>query len=69
MLSSQNANLAKGQITDGQTTADIVANDQLLKADYYKDLGRGLSQRRGHQAFRRRRRGGFRWKISAPPDS
>ena len=38
MLSSQNANLAKGQITDGQTTADIVANDQLLKADYYKDL-------------------------------
>ena len=38
MLSSQNANVAKGQITDGQTTADIVANDQLLKADYYKDL-------------------------------
>jgi multidrug efflux pump len=38
MLSTQNANLAKGQITDGQTTADIVANDQLLKADYYKDL-------------------------------
>jgi multidrug efflux pump len=38
MLSSQNANVAKGQITDGQTTADIVANDQLLKANYYKDL-------------------------------
>ncbi|MGA7916839.1 MAG: multidrug efflux RND transporter permease subunit [Candidatus Acidiferrales bacterium] len=38
MLSSQNANLAKGQITDGNTTADIVANDQLLKAKYYKDL-------------------------------
>jgi multidrug efflux pump len=38
MLSSQNANVAKGQITDGQTTADIVANDQLLKAAYYKDL-------------------------------
>jgi multidrug efflux pump len=38
MLSQQNANLAKGQITDGQTTADIVANDQLLKADYYKSL-------------------------------
>ena len=38
MLSRQNANLAKGQITNGQTTADIVANDQLLKADYYKDL-------------------------------
>ncbi len=38
MLSTQNANVAKGQITDGQTTADIVANDQLLKADYYKNL-------------------------------
>ncbi len=38
MLSTQNANVAKGQITDGETTADIVANDQLLKAAYYKDL-------------------------------
>jgi multidrug efflux pump len=38
MLSRQNANLAKGQITNGETTADIVANDQLLKADYYKEL-------------------------------
>jgi multidrug efflux pump len=38
MLSTQNANVAKGQITDGQTSADIVANDQLLKADYYENL-------------------------------
>jgi multidrug efflux pump len=38
MLSTQNANVAKGQITDGQTTSDIVANDQLLQAAYYKDL-------------------------------
>jgi multidrug efflux pump len=38
MLKAQNANVAKGQITDGQTTSDIVANDQLLKAAYYKDL-------------------------------
>lgn len=38
MLSSQNANLAKGQITNGQTTSDIVANDQLMKAEYYKQL-------------------------------
>ncbi|HEY0701507.1 MAG TPA: multidrug efflux RND transporter permease subunit [Candidatus Acidoferrales bacterium] len=38
MLSSQNANLAKGQITNGLITSDIVANDQLLKADYYKPL-------------------------------
>ena len=59
MLSPQNANVAKGQITDGQTTADILANDQLLKADYYKDLDRRLPQRRGHQTVGRRRRRGF----------
>jgi multidrug efflux pump len=38
MLSSQNANLAKGQITNGHVTQDIVANDQLMKAAYYKPL-------------------------------
>ncbi len=38
MLSRQNANLAKGQLSDGYTTADIVANDQLLKAEDYKPL-------------------------------
>jgi multidrug efflux pump len=38
MLSLQNANVAKGQISDGQITADITANDQLLKADYYQNL-------------------------------
>jgi multidrug efflux pump len=38
MLSQQNANLAKGQISDGQITTDITANDQLLKADYYQNL-------------------------------
>ena len=38
MLSQQNANVPKGQIWDGNTTADILANDQLLKADYYKPL-------------------------------
>jgi multidrug efflux pump len=38
MLSTQNANLAKGQITNGQNTSEIVANDQLMKADYYKPL-------------------------------
>jgi multidrug efflux pump len=38
MLSSQNANLAKGQIANNLTTADIVDNDQLLKADNYKPL-------------------------------
>ena len=38
MLSQQNANLAKGQLADGNTTADILANDQLLKAADYKPL-------------------------------
>jgi len=38
VLSGANANLPKGQFADGQTTADIVSNDQLLKADYYKPL-------------------------------
>jgi multidrug efflux pump len=38
MLGQQNANLAKGQLADGNTTADILANDQLLKAADYKPL-------------------------------
>jgi multidrug efflux pump len=38
MLGQQNANLAKGQLADGNTTADILANDQLLKAADYKNL-------------------------------
>ena len=38
MLSSQNANTPKGQISDDRGTADITTNDQLLKAQYYKDL-------------------------------
>src|SRR5438874_10723516 len=38
MLSRQNANLPKGQLANEHTTADIHANDQLLKADDYKPL-------------------------------
>ena len=38
MLSRQNANLAKGQLADDHTTADILANDQLLKAENYRPL-------------------------------
>ena len=38
MLGQQNANLAKGQLADDHTTADILANDQLLKAEDYKAL-------------------------------
>jgi multidrug efflux pump len=38
LLSNQNANLAKGQISDGKTTSDIAVNDQLLKAVDYQPL-------------------------------
>jgi len=38
MLSRQNANAPKGQITDGNNSADILANDQLLKAVDYMPL-------------------------------
>lgn len=38
MLRSQNSNLAKGQIRMGDNLENILANDQLLQADAYKDL-------------------------------
>ncbi len=38
VLSLQNSDLAKGQISDGIVTADIVANDQISHADDYKPL-------------------------------
>ncbi|MGH9691421.1 MAG: multidrug efflux RND transporter permease subunit [Candidatus Acidiferrales bacterium] len=38
MLVAQNSNLPKGQISNGLRTEDILANDQLLKAAYYKPL-------------------------------
>jgi len=38
VLAGANANVAKGQIFDGHMTMDITANDQLLKADFYKPL-------------------------------
>ena len=38
VLNQQNANLAKGQLSNGQTTADITVNDQLLKAVDYRPL-------------------------------
>ena len=37
-LSLQNADLAKGQISDGMVTADILANDQISHAGDYKPL-------------------------------
>jgi multidrug efflux pump len=38
MLSLQNVNRPKGQIADETTTSDLAANDQLLKAEYYRPL-------------------------------
>jgi multidrug efflux pump len=38
VLSLQNADLAKGQISNGQVSADILANDQISHADDYKPL-------------------------------
>jgi multidrug efflux pump len=38
VLSIQNSNLAKGQITNGDVSADIIANDQISHADDYKPI-------------------------------
>src|SRR5580693_6750934 len=38
VLSIQNADLAKGQVSDGTVTADIIANDQISTAADYKPL-------------------------------
>ena len=43
VLSLQNADLAKGQISDGIVTADILANDQISKAYQYRPLVVGYS--------------------------
>ncbi len=43
VLSLQNADLAKGQISDGTVTADILANDQISHAGDYKPLIVGYS--------------------------
>jgi multidrug efflux pump len=44
VLGLQNADLAKGQISDGIVTADIVANDQISHAVDYKPLVVGYSR-------------------------
>jgi multidrug efflux pump len=38
VLSTQNADLAKGQLSDGFVTADIIANDQISNAIDYKPI-------------------------------
>ncbi len=44
VLKQANANSPKGQLSDGNMTADIIANDQLMKAEYYKPLVIGYSK-------------------------
>jgi multidrug efflux pump len=44
VLSVQNSDLAKGQISDGDRTADIIANDQISHAADYKPLIVGYSK-------------------------
>ncbi len=43
MLSAQNANIAKGQLSNNTTTSDLATNDQLLKAAEYRPLIVGYS--------------------------
>jgi multidrug efflux pump len=38
IVAGQNSNLAKGQLSDGNVTADILANDQISKAADYRPL-------------------------------
>ena len=38
VISGQNANIAKGQLSNGNGTADILTNDQISKAAVYKPL-------------------------------
>ena len=44
VLRAQNANIPKGQLQLGETSVDILANDQIRKADQYKDLIVGFHQ-------------------------
>jgi multidrug efflux pump len=44
VIAGQNSNLAKGQISNGITTADIVANDQISEAAQYRPLVIGYSK-------------------------
>jgi multidrug efflux pump len=44
VLSAQNAHLPKGQVSNGDMSADILANDQITKAADYQDLVVGYSK-------------------------
>jgi len=38
VIAGQNSNIAKGQVSNGTSTVDIVANDQISKAEVYRPL-------------------------------
>ena len=38
VISGQNSNLAKGQLINGNTTTDILANDQISRAEFYRPI-------------------------------
>jgi multidrug efflux pump len=44
VISGQNSNIAKGQVSSNGITSDIIANDQISKADSYKPLIVGYSK-------------------------
>ena len=54
VLSLQNSDLAKGQLSDGVVTADILANDQIAQAERLRAARRRLPQRRRRSPVRRR---------------
>ena len=67
VLSLQNANLAKGQLSDGDVTADILANDQISHADDYKPLVVGYSNGAAVRLVGRRARSPTPCRTSASP--
>ncbi len=47
VISGQNSNSAKGQLSNGSTTSDILANDQISKAERVQAADHRLPQWRG----------------------
>jgi multidrug efflux pump len=47
VLGAQNANLAKGQLSDALTSRDVLTNDQLLQAEFYRPLVVGYNRSNG----------------------
>ena len=67
VLSLQNSDMPKGQLINGDVTADILANDQISHAVDYRPLIIGYSQRRRRAPVRHRRGERLRAEHRAPP--